>query len=159
MLGALFVPIGSCGWLQGLVKKPAQPEKDDERPRSVLVGRIASVSSHGAFVLIQSYGTWPVPPGAALWSGDEEHMAALQVTGEKLGQFAAADIRSGTPSVGDAVYQRKTPDHKPADPAPASAKPSPKPGPLGKAEQSGDRREEQKNGDEIPGVPKLPENQ
>jgi len=159
MLGALLVPMVSCGWLQGLIKKPAKPEKDDGRPRSVLVGRIASIATHGGFVLIQSYGNWSVAQGTALWSGDEEHLAALQVTGEKLGQFAAADIRSGTPTVGDAVYQRKTPDHKPVDPVPTTGKPAPKTEPAVKLEQSGSRNAGKKSGDDAPGVPKLPENQ
>jgi hypothetical protein len=156
-LGALLALVVSCGWLQGLIKKPVKPEKDDVRPHSVLVGRIASISSHGGFALIQSYGAWSVVQGTALWSGDEDHIAALQVTGEKLGQFAAADIRSGTPTVGDAVYQRKTPDHKQADQAPATAKPTAKAESPGKPEQSGGRNEVRKTGDDVPGVPQLPE--
>jgi len=147
----------SCGVLHDLFKKPAKQEKKDEdKPRSVLVGRIASVASHGNFVLIQSYGKWEVQAGTALWSGDEEHMAALQVTGEKLGQFAAADIRSGTPTIGDAVYERKVPEHKDATPA---AKPtSPQPAPA-KTEPPANPQSGQKATHELPGIPKLPENQ
>ena len=103
LFGALLAPVVSCGWMQGLLNKPTKSEKHDNVPRSLLVGRIASVSTHGNFVLIESYGSWLVSPGTVLFSEDEDHMTSLQVTGEKLGQYAAADIRSGVPMVGDAV--------------------------------------------------------
>ncbi len=57
------------------------------------------------FVLIQAYGSWQVPDGATLTTrGPDERNANLMVTGEKLGQFAAADIRSGEVAIGDAVF-------------------------------------------------------
>lgn len=80
---------------------PEKPKKDQIR----LVGRIASVHKNPDFALIQSYGTWTVPTGAILaTSGTDGRAANLKVTGEKTGQFAAADIQSGTLEIGDSVY-------------------------------------------------------
>ena len=129
LVACMIAVMPSCGLFSGKKKSD-----DGGEPATVLVGRIASIQKHGGFVLIESYGAWQVETGAALWSGDEEHPTALQVTGEKLGQFAAADIRSGAPVVGDAVFQRlkapqkEVPAVNPADengkkPADAPAKP------------------------------------
>ena len=75
-----------------------------------LVGRIASIPADKRFVLIQSYGEWRIETGTILTSrGADERSANLKVTGEKLGQFAAADLQSGAVEVGDAVYSRHTP--------------------------------------------------
>ena len=77
----------------------------ETKPR--LVGRIALVPSEGDFVLIESYGTWRVPEGGLLSGiGNEGRTSNLVVTGEKLGQHVAADIRLGVAKVGDAVYYR-----------------------------------------------------
>lgn len=74
---------------------------------SRLVGRVASVPEGGAFVLIEAYGPWRVPEGGLLSGiGTEGRTSNLVVSGEKLGRFAAADIRSGVAKVGDAVYFR-----------------------------------------------------
>jgi hypothetical protein len=86
-----------------------------------LVGRIASIPADKRFVLIQSYGTWKIEPGTVLTTrGPEERSANLLVTGESLGQFAAADLQSGTVDIGDAVYSRHSPKPKdpPQEPAP-----------------------------------------
>jgi hypothetical protein len=69
-----------------------------------MVGRVASIAAGNSFVLIQAYGEWKVAAGTVLTTrGAEERTANLLVTGEKLGQFAAADIQSGTVAVGDVV--------------------------------------------------------
>ncbi|MFT4177666.1 MAG: hypothetical protein QM627_13590 [Luteolibacter sp.] len=81
-------------------KKPVNPPQ--------LVGRIASIPPERRFVLIQSYGKWTVPANSILITrGDEERSANLLATGEHLGQYAAADIRSGDVQVGDGVYYRE----------------------------------------------------
>jgi len=55
--------------------------------------------------LIQSYGIWNIETGRILTSqGPDERSANLLVTGEKLGQFAAADLQSGQVEIGDGVY-------------------------------------------------------
>ncbi len=72
---------------------------------SKLVGRIASIPQQRKFVLIQSYGTWKVPAGSVLTTqGPDGRAANLLATGEQLGQYAAADLRSGSVEVGDGVY-------------------------------------------------------
>ena len=75
-----------------------------------LVGRIASVPADKRFVLIQSYGPWEIETGRILTTrGPDERTANLRTTGEKLGEFAAADLQSGTVEVGDAVYSQHVP--------------------------------------------------
>lgn len=87
-------------------KPPEKPEGaavDENRPR--LVGRIASIPADHKFVLIQSYGSWNVETGSILTTqGADGRAANLLATGEKLGQYAAADIQSGTLEIGDGVY-------------------------------------------------------
>lgn len=85
-----------------------------------LVGRIASIPADKRFVLIQSYGSWKIETGTILTArGLDERTANLLVTGEKLGQFAAADIQSGSVEIGDAVYSQHLP--KPSVPPPTIA--------------------------------------
>ena len=74
-----------------------------------LVGRIASIPSDKRFVLIQSYGKWETESGAILTTlGPGSRTANLRVTGEKLGDFAAADVQSGDVEMGYAVYAQFT---------------------------------------------------
>ncbi len=106
LLCCIFIP--ACGFLKK--EKP-----DGEKPKPVvagpqLVGRIASVPADKRFVLIQSYGKWAIESGRILTTrGLEERTANLRTTGETLGEFAAADLQSGTVAVGDAVYSQHVP--------------------------------------------------
>ncbi|MFT3990233.1 MAG: hypothetical protein QM680_02370 [Luteolibacter sp.] len=88
-------------------------------------------------MLIQSYGNWDVPANSILTTrGDGEHTANLLATGEQLGQYAAADIQSGSVAVGDGVYYRnvkestQTTENPPplTPPAPANPLETPKTG-------------------------------
>lgn len=89
-----------------------------------LVGRIASVPSDRRFVLIQSYGDWKVSSGTILTTrGGDERSANLLVTGEVMGQYAAADIQSGEVSKGDAVYSRDYTKSQNQNTAPAPTPP------------------------------------
>lgn len=101
--------------------KPAKPQDAPKKPTTTapkLVGRIASIPSDKRFVLIQSYGKWETESGAILTTlGPDSRTANLRVTGEKLGEFAAADVQSGEVEKGDAVYAQFTP--KPALPSTA----------------------------------------
>jgi len=82
----------------------ADEEKAGPQASPQIVGRIASVPHGSSFVLIQSYGEWRVADGTILTTrGSDERTANLLVTGEKLGQFAAADIQAGEVAVGDTV--------------------------------------------------------
>lgn len=84
-----------------------------------LIGRIASVPRAQGFVLIQSYGPWRSGIGTILTTrGPGQRSANLRVTGESLGQFAAADIQSGHVEVGDAVYSHHLPKIDDTTPAP-----------------------------------------
>lgn len=90
-------------------KPEEEATEKKEKPR--LVGRIDSISGDRKFVLIQAYGKWEIPTGAILTAqGPEGRAANLRVTGEKLGQFAAADIQSGTLEINDGVYTTVSPE-------------------------------------------------
>ncbi len=97
-----FALLSSCSLFKD---EPVESSGSETKPK--LVGRIAHVPADGGFVLIESYGPWRVPDGGLLTgSGSEGRTANLVATGEKLGQHAAADIRSGVAKVGDSVYFR-----------------------------------------------------
>lgn len=75
-----------------------------------LVGRISSIRANPHFVLIQSYGTWDVETGSVLSSrGEDGRTANLLVTGERSGQYAAADVQAGLVEVGDTVFSLPPP--------------------------------------------------
>lgn len=102
-----IAPLILIFFLPGCAKKPEEdPNKAAEaanKPR--LVGRVASIPADRKFVLIQSYGIWHVGTGSILTTqGPQGRASNLLVTGEKLGQYAAADIQSGTLEIGDGVY-------------------------------------------------------
>jgi hypothetical protein len=111
-----------CAFLPACAEKPEEKpkEKAAAETRPQLVGRVASIPSDRKFVLIQSYGTWSVETGSILTTqGPEGRAANLLATGEKLGQYAAADIQSGTLEVGDGVYTvTKIPEPAETPPAP-----------------------------------------
>jgi hypothetical protein len=110
-------------FLVACAKNPEETpvEKDDPDSKPRLVGRVASIPADRHFVLIQSYGTWTVATGSILTTqGPEGRTANLLATGEKLGQYAAADVRSGTLEIGDGVYTiAKTPEAKETETEPA----------------------------------------
>lgn len=90
--------------------KPDKPTQKTAPEAPKLVGVIASIPADKRFVLIQSYGPWDIEAGTILTTrGPDERTANLLVTGESLGQFAAADLQSGIADVGDAVYSRHVP--------------------------------------------------
>jgi hypothetical protein len=100
LVGGVFL-VSSCAWFG---EKPVETA-GNSTPR--LVGRVAHVPAGADFVLIEAYGPWRVPDGGLLSGvGTEGRTANLVSTGEKLGQHAAADIRSGVAKVGDSVYYR-----------------------------------------------------
>jgi hypothetical protein len=110
--------VAGCGLFAGKKDETKKENPQDHAPK--LVGRIASIPPDKRFVLIQSYGTWKIGQGELLTTrGPEERSANLLVTGESLGQFAAADLQSGTVEIGDAVYSRHVP--KPPEPTPSTS--------------------------------------
>ncbi len=100
--------VAGCGLFARKKDETKKENPQDHAPK--LVGR----------VLIQSYGTWKIGQGELLTTrGPEERSANLLVTGESLGQFAAADLQSGTVEIGDAVYSRHVP--KPPETTPSTS--------------------------------------
>ncbi len=101
--------------------KPKTADAAPEKPVAkgpTLIGRIASVPADKHFVLVQRYGKWEGQTGQILTTrGPENRTANLRTTGEKLGEFAAADIQAGSVGIGDAVYLQHIP--KPVNPAPS----------------------------------------
>jgi len=103
ILSAIFGVVPACAPSKPVETKPAKAGPE-------LVGRIASIPADKRFVLIQSYGSWNIETGKILTArGEDSRIANLVVTGEKLGQFAAADVQSGTVEIGDAVYTSPQP--------------------------------------------------
>ncbi len=93
----------SCSATKSKSQKPEPPKPIVEGPK--LIGRIASIPAGGRFVLIQRYDKWEVEVGKILTTrGPDQRSANLKITGESLGEFAAADVQSGLVEVGDAVY-------------------------------------------------------
>lgn len=106
-----------------------EPEEKPKAEPPRLVGRIASIPADRRFVLIQNFGKWTAEPGAILTTrGADQRSANLLVTGEALGQFAAADLQSGQVELGDAVYSQHIPkppaaNEPAAEPPPAETPP------------------------------------
>ncbi len=120
-LMAGLVVVSGCG-------VSADSEASKKPPDAVpqLVGRVASIPPGKSFLLIETFGEWRVADGAILITrGADERSANLLVTGERLGQFAAADIQAGQAQVGDAVMLLPAPPAKiepPAEEEPAPIK-------------------------------------
>ncbi|YCM44479.1 hypothetical protein V2O64_00405 [Verrucomicrobiaceae bacterium 227] len=101
----------SCS--QSASNEEAEEQDPIEKPAVIkkrIVGRIASVSSTGTFVLIQKYGNGSLPKEAVFQSqGNEGRQASLRPSGERIRDFFAADLLSGTAKIGDAVVAYHTP--------------------------------------------------
>lgn len=117
------------------------PEEKPKAEPPRLVGRIASIPPDKRFVLIQSFGKWTAEPGTILTTrGADQRSANLLVTGEALGQFAAADLQSGQVELGDAVYSQHIP--KPPTPSELATEP-----PVAETPPAEDVKNPQKNSD------------
>ena len=82
-------------------------KKQPKTETTKLVARVQSRPGGKDFVLLEAYGKWTYVDGVNLYSyGEGGRTAALVTSGEKLGQFVAADLKSGTVEIGDAVYHR-----------------------------------------------------
>ncbi len=111
MLSVIVVFVGVCFLNSCAGSKPEVVEKLENSVPDKMVGRVASVNSAAEYVLIQRFGRLEIPEDAILYTlgsstvGDDS-VASIKVTGERLGQFLAADIVTGKLQVGDAVYLR-----------------------------------------------------
>lgn len=114
-------------------KKDEAKEKPKVKLTPQLVARVQSRPGGKDFVLLEAYGKWSYPEGTLLYSyGENGRTAALETSGEKLGQFVAADVKSGSVEIGDGVYFRPVaPVVKAIDSAPEPVvKPSPTVAPV-----------------------------
>lgn len=115
---AMGLSLISCG----LSKKQEKPEPKLDSKAPQLIGRVSSVPADKRFVLIQSYGAAKFETGAILTTrGPDDRNGNLKVTGERMGQFVAADVQSGAPAVGDGVYSHHVPQPKAASPQPPAS--------------------------------------
>ena len=87
--------------------------KKTKGPDQIIVGRIASFSKSGKFVLIQKFGTGTLPKGIIYQSrGPDGRTASLRPSGERVRDFFAADLVSGEVEKGDAVIAYQNQDKK-----------------------------------------------
>lgn len=100
-VGLLF---SSCAEKKKDEKKPTDGKKEDTAPK--LVGRVQSRPGLKDYVLIEAYEKWKLADGVKLFTLAEGRAASLETSGEKLGDYIAADVKGGDVQVGDAVYFR-----------------------------------------------------
>lgn len=118
LVPSLFALLAGCATKPEKPNEPAKPVAASPR----LVGIVASVPWDKRFVLIRSYGKWDAQTGQVLTTrGPEGRAANLRVTGEKLGEFSAADVQAGTAEIGDAVYSQPAVETPKPSQAPVSS--------------------------------------
>ncbi len=128
LFALLTLSLASCGLLKKIgYKEPAPEIKKDEGRR--VIGRVASVSAEGKFVLIQKYRPGKLPENTLFQShGISGSQGSLKPTGERVRDFFAADIISGNTVIGDAVtglpMVSKEPKTSPVE-APKTTNPTP----------------------------------
>ncbi len=99
-----FLFLSSCS-----SRNKNQSEEEETQPKITgpekrVVGRIASVSKAGEFVLIQKFGPGTLPKNTLYQSqGPQGRAASLRPSGERVRDFYAADLVSGDVEKGDAV--------------------------------------------------------
>lgn len=103
----------SCG-----IKTPPDEVEELSKikgPDQIIIGRIASVSKRGKFVLIQKFGTGTLPRGIIYQSrGPDGSTASLRPSGERVRDFFAADLLNGETKKGNAVmaYRKEDTDEE-----------------------------------------------
>jgi hypothetical protein len=128
----LAATLALAGCADFKTEKPDDKDKPKPAASLTLIGRIASIPPDKQFVLIQTYEKRTLEAGIILTTrGEGERSANLKVTGERMGQFAAADVQSGEVILGDAVYSlhvpksvSPTPEASPTAPAEAGNPPA-----------------------------------
>ncbi|MDA8974991.1 hypothetical protein N9F50_00230 [Akkermansiaceae bacterium] len=120
LLTLLPLTLASCGIIQKMGQKKSETQEVKKIPARQVVGRIASVSETGKFVLIQKYGPGKLPKKSLFQThGVDGSSASLKPTGERVRDFFAADIISGKTTQGDAVSSFRLLPEKTAE-SPAS---------------------------------------
>lgn len=116
LLTLLTPTLVSCGIIQKMGHEKPQPQEVQKIPARQIVGRIASVSETGKFVLIQKYGPGKLPKNSLFQThGVDGTSASLKPSGERVRDFFAADIISGKAKQGDAVSSFRLLPEKPAE--------------------------------------------
>lgn len=116
LLTLLPLTLVSCGIIQKMGQKKPEPQEVQKIPARQIVGRVASVSETGKFVLIQKYGPGKLPKNSLFQThGVDGSSANLKPTGERVRDFFAADIVSGKATQGDAVSSFRLLPEKPAE--------------------------------------------
>ena len=116
----LALNLSSCSTSEDPEDKKEE-EKKDIAIKKQIIGRIASVSTTGGFVLIQKYSAGKMPVNTIIQtSGPDGRTASLKPSGERVRNFFAADIVNGEVQIGDAVVayydqQKKSEDVTPAE--------------------------------------------
>ena len=116
----LALAMCSCSSSEEDPEDKNDPDKEDISIKKQIIGRIASVSSTGGFVLIQKYSAGKMPVNTIIQtSGPDGRTASLKPSGERVRNFFAADIVNGEVQIGDAVAayfnQQKKKDKPPAE--------------------------------------------
>lgn len=100
----LALGLCSCSTSEEDPEDKNDPDKKDISIKKQIIGRIASVSSSGGFVLIQKYSAGKMPVNTIIQtSGPGGRTASLKPSGERVRNFFAADIVNGEVQIGDAV--------------------------------------------------------
>ena len=112
-----FLLLVSCSKEKG-EETPAIKTEEEKKiiPKRNIIGRIASVSQSKEFVLIQKFGPGKLPENRIYQArGPEGRAASLRLSGERIRDFYAADIASGTVKKGDSVIYYNTSNEEPED--------------------------------------------
>jgi hypothetical protein len=103
MVFLLLFLCSSCAWR----KNDDKPQETKEEEQLRLIARVQSRPGQKDFVLLEAFGKWTLEVGSTLYVyGSDGRTATLVTSGEKLGQYVAADISAGQVELGDAVYER-----------------------------------------------------
>lgn len=123
LISVAFLPLLVCLLLSCGSKPDSNAEPTQEIQKSRLAGRVERVNLASEFVRIRRYGPWRVSEHEVVVSRGGGRNANLLPTGEKLGEYIAADIRSGVVEVGDAVYIRQVSEKLTSKDTQSSGKP------------------------------------
>ena len=100
----LALGLSSCSTSEDDLEDKKDSEKEEVVIKKQIIGRIASVSATGGFVLIQKYSVGKMPVNTIIQtSGPDGRTASLKPSGERVSNFFAADIVNGEVQIGDAV--------------------------------------------------------
>ncbi|MGC6426168.1 MAG: hypothetical protein ACON5H_04125 [Akkermansiaceae bacterium] len=115
--------LASCGTLRHLGQEEPKPNELQKQSTRQIIGRIASVSEAGKFVLIQKYGPGKLPKNSLFQThGANGSSANIRPTGERIRDFFAADLIAGKVQKGDAVSSFRLQPESPVNPAKAESK-------------------------------------